>query len=62
MKQFFSKIKDDYIEIWLGALLFVGLPFVSYLYFGTKAFIATTIIIQAVILTLVIYKGNKWAF
>lgn len=59
MQKLFNSIKDNFTEVWLGILLFVGIPAIGYMYFGLKAFLALTIIIQAIIFTLYLYKGNK---
>lgn len=59
IKSLASQIKQNFTEIWLGFLLFVGLPLVIGYYFGVGAFFAASFTAQAAILTLSIYRANK---
>lgn len=58
-KTLFTNIRGNFIELWLGLLLFLGLPTAVALYTDWRGFVATTIVMQAVILTLYVYKENS---
>lgn len=57
-KTLFTNIRSNIIEIWLGVLLFLGVPAVVALFTDWRGFVTATIVMQAVILTLYVYKGK----
>lgn len=59
IKTFLDRVKDNFTEIWLGTILFVGLPVVLALYLDWRAGVALSLVLQAIIFLLVIHRGNK---
>lgn len=51
--------RDTVIEAWVGALLFVGVPFCSWLYFGGKVASVVFVGIQLVFWSVYLYRSNK---
>lgn len=58
MKHLLQRIKDNLTEIYLGALLFVGLPVVIAFYLDWRAGLLASILIQSTITILYIARSK----
>lgn len=54
-----QQIKENLAEIYLGLLLFVGVPTILAFYFDWRAGVLASILIQSTVIILFWVKGNK---
>lgn len=59
LKKLHKYIKKNATELWLGTMLFIGVPVSVGMYTDYRGAIATTVFTQTVVLVLFVYKGNK---
>lgn len=59
VKSSLNYIRQNITELWLGLLLFVGLPAVVGFYTDWRGALATSLIAQTIVLTLYLYKASK---
>lgn len=52
IKNVITVVKENLTELYLGLLLFAGVPLIGLLYLDLRAFIALTILFQTIILFL----------
>lgn len=57
MKTLFKQIKDNLIEIYLGALLFILLPIMVAFYFDWRAGLVTSLVLQTA--TIIVYIARS---
>lgn len=59
LKSLQKSIQQNIGEIYVGLLLFVGLPAIGWLFFDWRAFVALTVIIQSGFGVMYLRKGGK---
>ena len=65
LKDFLRKLKfqkpdkDTVIEAWIGLLMFVGVPFCTWLYYGGKVAIVVFVGVQLIFWSVYLYRSNK---
>ena len=65
LKDFLRKLKfqkpdrDTVIEAWIGLLMFVGVPFCIWLYYGGKVAIVVCVGVQLIFWSVYLYRSNK---
>lgn len=65
LKDFLRKLKfqkpdkDTVIEAWIGLLMFVGVPFCIWLYYGGKVATAVFVGVQLIFWLVYLYRSNK---
>ena len=65
LKDFLRKLKfqkpdrDTVIEAWIGLLMFVGVPFCIWLYYGGKVAIVVFVGVQLIVWSVYLYRSNK---
>ena len=51
--------KDTLIEAWIGFLMFVGVPFCIWLYYGGKVATVVFVGVQLIFWSVYLYRSNK---
>lgn len=65
LKDFLRKLKfqkpdrDTVIEAWIGLLMFFGVPFCIWLYYGGKVATAVFVGVQLIFWSVYLYRSNK---
>ena len=65
LKDFLRKLKfqkpdrDTVIETWIGLLMFVGVPFCIWLYYGGKVATVVFVSVQLIFWSVYLYMSNK---
>jgi len=65
LKDFLRKLKfqkpdrDTVIEAWIGLLMFVGVPFCIWLYYGSKVATVGFVGVQLIFWSVYLYRSNK---
>lgn len=65
LKDFLRKLKfqkpdrDTVIEAWIGLLMFFGVPFCIWLYYGCKVATVVFVGVQLIFWSVYLYRSNK---
>lgn len=65
LKDFLRNIKfekpdrDTVIEAWIGLLMFIGVPFCIWLYYGGKVAAVVFVGVQLIFWSVYLYRSNK---